>query len=382
MRKGLFSSLVLILAISVIAPSTANQIGKQELKEVYLIKFVDSVNFDNEMAVLKAGGGEVQSEYRDIFKGAAVALNSAQALALSRNPRIDIIEKDAVATTQVQQVQQLGNDAALWGLDRIDQNKGTDGSYQYSNTGTGVSVYVLDQVIDGSISDFGGRANGFKDFTGDSTKVGCGSHGTHVAGTIGSQTYGVAKTVTLISYKVLDCGGSGSYSWIISALNDVSKNAARPAVVNMSLGGPKSSALNTAVENLSKAGVVVVVAAGNNGTNACNYSPASAPSAITVAASTSSDVRASFSNFGKCVDIFAPGQGIKSLVPGGGTATWNGTSMASPHVAGVVARYLQGNPNATVATITTDIRQSASTNVLSSIGAQSPNRLIYRAPSN
>lgn len=384
MRKGLFSSLVLVLAISVMAPSMANQNGKQEPKEVYLIKFVDSVNFDNEMAALKAGGGEVQNEYRDVFKGAAVALNSAQAQALSRNPRVEIIEKDAVATIQEVSVQGT-TDSGLWGLDRIDQVSGSDKSYSYTTTGTGVTVYVLDQVVDGSLSEFEGRASGFKDFTGNSTIQRCGEHGTHVAGTIGSKTYGVAKKVILISYKVLNCQGSGQYSWIISALDFVAKNAKKPAVVNMSLGGPKSSALNTAVDKLSNSGVVVVVAAGNNGADACNYSPASASSAITVAASSSSDVAASFSNLGPCVDIFAPGVGIKSLLPKWSkqtTATWNGTSMASPHVAGVVARYLQTSPNVSVATVTGEIINSASTNVLSSTGAQSPNKLIYRAPSN
>jgi subtilisin family serine protease len=369
-------SVVAVSAILLAAGVTTTG-AAPESKEIYLVKWVDSANFENEIAAVKSGGNSVKAEYGNLFNGAAIEMNSAQAAALARNPRIEFVEQDAIATKQ-----QVVN-SSLWGLDRIDQRTKTlNSAYNYASTGAGVKVYVVDTGIDTSLAEFGGRATWGKNFTGDGINSDCDGHGTHVAGTIGSNTHGVAKSSSLIAYKVLDCTGSGSYSGIISALNDIAKSNTKPAVVNMSLGGSKSSAMTTAVASLTKAGYVVVVAAGNNGANACNFSPASAPTAITVGASTINDARASFSNFGKCLDLFAPGAAITSVLPGGATASWNGTSMASPHVAGVAARILSQNPSLTPTQVASVITGDATPNVITSAGAQSPNRLLFRAEGN
>jgi subtilisin family serine protease len=207
----------------------------------------------------------------------------------------------------------------------------------------------------------------------------CHGHGTHVAGTVGSATYGVAKGVTLIGVRVFGCGSSGSNSTIVAGINWVAANAVKPAVANMSLGGPASSTTDAAVNGLISAGVVAVVAAGNDGLNACNYSPARVANAITVGSTTSTDARSSFSNYGTCVDVFAPGSSILSTWIGSTSATntINGTSMASPHVAGVAALYLQGNTTATPATVANAITTTATLNKVTSAGTGSPNRLLF-----
>jgi subtilisin family serine protease len=209
--------------------------------------------------------------------------------------------------------------------------------------------------------------------------IDCNGHGTHVAGTVGGSTYGVAKGVTLIAVRVLDCSGSGTNSGVIAGIDWVASNRVLPAVANMSLGGGASQAVDDAVARLTGAGVTLAVAAGNENQDACNTSPARAPSAITVGATTSSDARASFSNWGTCLDIFAPGNNITSSWYSSTTATntISGTSMASPHVAGVAALYLQGNPSATPATVTSAITSTATTGVVTSAGTGSPNRLLY-----
>lgn len=375
-------SVVAISAALLMAGATTTG-AAPEPKEIYLIKFVDSVNFENEMAALKTGGDEVVATYGNLFKGAAVAMNSARAAALARNPRIEFIEQDGIATTQA--IQPIALSSGLWGLDRIDEvDLPLDGQYEYGSNGAGVNVYVVDTGIDVSLTnEFDNGVAFVKNYTKDRRNFDCNGHGTHVAGTIGSNTYGVAKNVTLFGYKVLDCNGSGSYSGIVTALNDIARTTARPAVVNMSLGGGVSSTLNSAVASLTSKGFVVVVAAGNSNADACKSSPASAPSAITVGATNSNDARASFSNFGSCLDIFAPGVGITSTFPTalnkGPTQIWNGTSMASPHVAGVAARILSQTPSASVATVSSLILSTASADKVSSAGAQSPNRLLFKA---
>lgn len=272
-----------------------------------------------------------------------------------------------------------------WGLDRIDQRAlPLNAGYNYLPTGAGVNVYVIDTGINIAHTQFGGRASdGYDVVDGALPAADCNGHGTHVAGTIGGSTYGVAKGVNLIGVRVLNCAGSGTYSGVLAGIDWVTQqkrsNPTKPMVANMSLGGGYSAALNNAVSSSINAGVVYVVAAGNSNANACNYSPAATSNAITVGATTNTDGSAAFSNFGACVDIFAPGQTITSAWHTSNTATntISGTSMAAPHVAGVVALYLQTQPTANPATIATLLRTHATPNRITNLGAGSPNFLLY-----
>ena len=317
----------------------------------YIVVFRDGVADAPGLARrLAAGNGaSVRHTYQHAIKGFSANMSEQAAAALARNPNVAYVEQDqAVSKSEMQS-------GAPWGLDRIDQRAlPLSKTYSYSNTGRDVRAYIIDSGILTSHNDFGGRATpGFSSIADGRGSSDCDGHGTHVAGTVGGNTYGVAKGVSLIAVRVLDCSGSGSWSGVIAGIDWVTANHVRPAVANMSLGGGASSSVDQATANMIAAGVATAVAAGNGNRggrqqDACNYSPARVATAMTIGATTQTDAKTSWSNYGTCVDFFAPGYQIVSAGITSNTATvaMSGTSMASPHVAGVAALYLQSNPGA------------------------------------
>jgi subtilisin family serine protease len=328
-------------------------------------------------AVLRGRGAVPEHVYAHAIRGFSAFMSEQEALAIAADARVEYVEEDSVVELVATQ------SSAPWGLDRVDQRARTlSGTYTYTRTGSGVNAYVIDTGIRRTHTQFGGRAlGGFSAINDGGGSSDCNGHGTHVAGTIGGSTYGVAKAVRLYSVRVLNCQGSGSNSGVIAGVDWVRANHVDPAVANMSLGGLASSALDTAVNNSINAGVTFAVAAGNSNANAVNYSPARVSAAITVGSSTSTDSRSSFSNYGSIVDIFAPGSSIRSAwsTSDTATATISGTSMAAPHVAGVAARYLQGAPGASPATVRNALVADATAGVLRSIPSGTPNRLLFRS---
>jgi subtilisin family serine protease len=312
--------------------------------------------------------------YRTVMSGFAADLTPAQLAALARRPDVAAIEADQVVTIDTTQT-----NPPSWGIDRIDQrNRPLSNSYTFTSTGAGANAYIIDTGIQTSHPTFGGRANVVFDALGGNGQD-CNGHGTHVAGTVGGSTFGVAKGVSLHAVRVLDCNGSGTNSGVIAGMDFVASNHAARAVANMSLGGGRSTAVNNAVARMTNAGVFLAVAAGNSNANACNSSPSSAPSAYTTAASDINDRRASFSNFGSCVDGYAPGVNITSAWLNGGTNTISGTSMATPHVTGVGALYKATFGDASAATISNFINTNATPNVITGNVSGTPNRLLFTA---
>jgi len=347
------------------------------LRDRYIVVFRDNVgDVDAEVERATRGfGAQVHYRYYSAIKGFAATLPSAALEGLRRNPNVSYIEADgemSISTTQT---------PATWGLDRIDQrNLGLSNSYTYNYTGSGVTAYIIDTGIRFSHNDFGGRAvTGFDAVDGGSADD-CNGHGTHVAGTVGGSTYGVAKGVALVGVRVLNCSGSGTTSGVVAGIDWVTSNhTTGAAVANMSLGGGASTALDNAVKNSIADGVTYAVAAGNSNRDACRFSPARVAEAITVGATTSSDSRASYSNSGSCLDIFAPGSSITSAwyTNNTATSTISGTSMASPHAAGVAALYLQTNASATPSAVRNAIVNGATTGTVTNAGRGSPNLLLY-----
>jgi subtilisin family serine protease len=320
-------------------------------------------------------GITVQYLYAQALNGFAAKLSAQNLATLRSDPRVKYIEQDSVMRATATQT------GATWGLDRIDQsNLPLDGNYVYNATASNVTAYIIDTGINTAHTAFGGRAVWGTNTTGDGNNSDCQGHGTHVAGTVGSSTWGVAKGVKLVAVKVLGCDGSGTNSGVIAGVNWAVGNKTGPAVANMSLGGGASQALDDAVNNAAAKNLVMAVAAGNENQNACNVSPARAVSAITVGATTKTDSRdTSYSNYGNCVDLFAPGTGITSTWVGSTTATntISGTSMASPHVAGAAALILASNPGYTTAQVTSALKSSATANKVTSAGTGSPNLLLF-----
>ncbi|WP_291161718.1 S8 family serine peptidase [Gemmatimonas sp. UBA7669] len=357
------------------ASASAN--AQPELQGRYIVQFNEDVRDPQGLAIamVNGNGGTLHYTYTRAIRGFAATLPPQAITALARNPVIKLIEPDGIVTASATQSN------ATWGLDRIDQRDlPLSSSYTYNATGAGVRSYILDTgILPGHVEFTGRLATGFTAITDGRGTSDCNGHGTHVAGTVGGTVYGVAKGTTLVPVRVLNCQGSGTTSGVIAGVDWVANNHVKPAVANMSLGGGASSTLDAAVANAVNLGVTFVVAAGNSNANACNYSPARTASAITVGATTSSDARASYSNFGSCLDIFAPGSSITSAWYTSNTAlnTISGTSMASPHVAGAAALYLEGAPGATPATVANALISNSTANKVTSAGSGSPNRLLY-----
>lgn len=350
----------------------------------YIVVFKQNVTNARALSAQLEGqsGAQVLHRYEHAIKGFAARMSPQAADALARNPNVDYVEQDAtVSLSEAPLDPPVTQTPATWGLDRIDQpSKALNNQYSYRYTGANVYAFIIDTGILTGHSEFGSRrVSGYSAFNDSVVDSDCNGHGTHVAGTVGGETYGVAKGVTLVPVRVLGCNGSGSLSGVVSGVDWVAgQMSKRPAVANMSLGSGLSSSVNAAVAGAVAAGVTVVVAAGNSNADACGFSPASERSAITVGSTTSADARSSFSNFGSCVDIFAPGSSITSAWWTSTTATntISGTSMAAPHVAGVAALRLAANPSATPSQIAAVMTSSAVSGVVTSAGTGSPNLLV------
>lgn len=346
--------------------------------------------------IATVGGGERLHVYDSALNGFAVKLPAIAARALARHPLVARVEQDTVMQLNATQF-----NVPSYGLDRVDQITGLDGHYDYPDAaGTGAHVYIIDTGINSSHVDFAGRLGESRNFASNGggllcTLLGigcpapepdnvedCNGHGTHVAGTAAGTEFGIAKSSIIHTVRVFSCAGTTATSTIIAGVDWVAANAIAPAVANLSLGGGASQTLDDAVQGMIDAGVTAVVAAGNDNTDACSQSPARLPAAITVGSTTSSDARSSFSNFGSCVDLFAPGSNIVSASSSSdtGSATLSGTSMASPHVAGGVARFLSESPSATPADAAAALVGAASSGLISNPGSGSPNLLMYLDP--
>lgn len=364
-------------AVPPTAPSSDALLGPAHGQ--YVVVFRDAVADPPGLAreLVRAHGGSLLFTYSSAIKGFAARLPEPAARALARNPLVAYIEPDR--EFRVDATQSMDANGDPWGLDRIDQGAlPLSRTYTYTATGAGVHAYIIDTGIWTLHGDFGGRASNVYDAflaTGED----CHGHGTHVAGTVGGTTYGVAKGVSLHGVRVLSCAGLGLTSQIIAGIDWVRQNHVKPAVANMSLGGGLSTALNTATTSLWNAGVFVAVAAGNDNADACQASPASASGAFTAASSTKTDAKSSFSNWGTCVEAYAPGSAIVSDFLAGTTASLSGTSMASPHVAGVAALYKAVNGDQPSATVSNWITTNATSGVITGNPAGTPNRLLFKA---
>lgn len=354
----------------------------------YLVTFTNSVARTDipaaAQALAKKHAGSLRYTYTAALRGFAVRMTEEDAKKLAADPSVARVEADAVAYAVDTQT-----NPPSWGLDRVDQRDlPVDQRYTYATTAPNVNAYIVDTGIRMSHRDFGGRAvSGYDFIDNDSNASDCQGHGTHVAGTVGAGSYGVAKAVKLIGVRVLNCQGTSGDTWapVLAGIDWVTKNAARPAVANMSIGGGKTQSVNDAVTSSISSGVTWVVAAGNNNADSCAYSPSSAPAAITVGATNSRDARATGwsngqgSNYGSCLDIFAPGDSIVSTSNSGDSASqsMSGTSMASPHVAGAAALLLAAHPTWSPAQVRDQLIADATSGKVTDARTGSPNKLLH-----
>jgi len=371
MRIRTIGPALFALAVLLLVPGTA---GSAEQPQRFIVVFKDFATPQAAPAAREISGrfGVLpDAVYEHALKGFAVSLPPGLAAKLAEDDRVAYVEQDAEMTTMATQT------GATWGLDRIDQQAlPLSGTYTtYNATGSGVTAYIIDTGIRFSHSEFGVRAVSGYDAVDGGSADDCNGHGTHVSGTVGGSTYGVAKSVSLVAVRVLDCSGSGTTSGVVAGIDWVTGNhaAGAPAVANMSLGGGASTALDTAVQNSISDGVTYAVAAGNGNQggraqDACKYSPARVPEALTIGATDKTDTKTSWSNYGNCVDWFAPGLSITSAWYTSDTAanTISGTSMATPHTAGVAALYLEGTSGASPATVRTALYDNSTKGIVKS----------------
>jgi len=355
-------------------------VGQAGSIAVHYIVVLDSNATDAQLAsatsTATAAGGTVQFTYSHALRGFAAALSPSALSAVRSTAGVKYVEADGTARIAAKQV-----NPPSWGLDRVDQRpRSLNQRYKYpASAGAGVSVYIIDTGIRFTHTDFGGRATSGVDEVDGGTADDCNGHGTHVSGTAAGTKYGIAKKASLIAVRVLDCGGSGTWGCVIAGVDWVTANHASPAVANMSIQGGYMQSVNDAITESIADGVTYAIAAGNFGDNACSYSPGSTPNAITVGATDINDAKAGFSNYGTCLDLFAPGVGIVSDWYSSDTATntLDGTSMASPHVAGAAALYLGLHPSAAPQQVRDAMVNSATSGVLTGIGTGSPNLLLF-----
>ncbi|MGH3762905.1 S8 family peptidase [Actinophytocola sp.] len=377
---GAVAAVAVSLAVVATAPAGAADEGQvlgadsaTAIEGSYIVKFKDG-------AAARAADtaaqydGTVTRTFTAAMQGFSAQMSEQDAKRLAADPAVEFVQQNQT----VKLVEDQPNPPS-WGLDRVDQRDlPLDSNYSYATTAANVHAYVIDTGIETTHPDFGGRAaHGFDAVDNDDDATDCHGHGTHVAGTVGGTAHGLAKEAALVAVRVLSCSGSGTTEQVVAGIDWVTQNAVKPAVANMSLGGGVDAAIDSAVQASIASGVTYAIASGNSSADACNFSPARVPEAITVNATDLNDAQASFSNFGTCTDIYAPGVDITSSWLDGGTNTISGTSMATPHVAGAAALFLADNPEAAPADVATALTTNGTPDKVTNPGEGSPNVLLF-----